>query len=194
MTSQITSQSGTLLDALAAALRQAAVCNRQDMVAPAAVLWTDKENHWRNLIPLLRKLGLPVFSLGDYDPATGSDPAIWLRCAIAGTLPEIKVPAEATPVLYLPGFSRQECETFTGDSVRHTFSWNGRTEIPAGPAERAVYPEPERERFRKIRFYGWLSPSKKKTVLPAIRAALGKARSLGVGGLARAAARRRRRV
>lgn len=53
----------------------------------------------------------------------------------------------------IPGFSRQECDTFTGDSVRHTFSWNGRKEIPVGPHTRAIYPEPERERFRKIRFF-----------------------------------------
>ena len=53
----------------------------------------------------------------------------------------------------LPGFSRQECNVFTGDNVQHTFSWNGRTEIPLESTERADYPEPERERLRKIRFY-----------------------------------------
>ena len=29
----------------------------------------------------------------------------------------------------------------------------GKTDIPVFSVERAVYPEPERERFRKIRFY-----------------------------------------
>lgn len=53
----------------------------------------------------------------------------------------------------LPGFSRQECDVFRGDEVRHTFSWKGRTEIPVGSTVRAQYPGPERERFRKIRFY-----------------------------------------
>jgi len=51
------------------------------------------------------------------------------------------------------GFSRGECDVFTGDDVRHTFSWGGRSEIPVGSTARADYPEPERERFRKIRFY-----------------------------------------
>lgn len=41
----------------------------------------------------------------------------------------------------------------SSDHARHTFSWHGRTEVLAGPAERAAYPEPERGRLRKIRFY-----------------------------------------
>ena len=53
----------------------------------------------------------------------------------------------------IPGFSRQECDIFRGDSVEHTFSWNGRTEMPSVPEETAPYPAPEFERFRKIRFF-----------------------------------------
>ena len=53
----------------------------------------------------------------------------------------------------IPGFGREECDLFSGDSVRHTFSWNGQMEIPVAATERAMYPEPERERFRKIRFF-----------------------------------------
>jgi hypothetical protein len=51
------------------------------------------------------------------------------------------------------GFSRDECDVFEGDSVRHTFSWKGIREIPAGSAVRAEYPKPEIERIRKIRFF-----------------------------------------
>jgi hypothetical protein len=53
----------------------------------------------------------------------------------------------------LPGFGAKECDTFKGDAVRHTFSWKGRTRLPAVPLERATYPAPEIERLRKIRFY-----------------------------------------
>src|SRR3546814_4780189 len=45
--------------------------------------------------------GLLVF--GSYDPDQRSGPAIWLKCAIAGLLPEI--PLEGTPIVYLPGVS-----------------------------------------------------------------------------------------
>ena len=53
----------------------------------------------------------------------------------------------------IPGLSRADCDVFTGDSVRHTFSWQGKTDIPVFSSERAMYPEAERERFRKIRFF-----------------------------------------
>jgi len=52
-----------------------------------------------------------------------------------------------------PGYSREECDVFTGDSVRHVFSWRGKTELPPAATGRAEYPKPEFERFRKIRFY-----------------------------------------
>src|SRR3546814_15658053 len=48
--------------------------------------------------------GLLVF--GSYDPDQRSGPAIWLKCAIAGLLPEI--PLEGTPIVYLPGVSRAD--------------------------------------------------------------------------------------
>jgi hypothetical protein len=53
----------------------------------------------------------------------------------------------------LRGFSRQECDEFAGDSVRHTMSWKGNTAIPVGSTVRADYPKAEVERFRKVRFY-----------------------------------------
>jgi hypothetical protein len=53
----------------------------------------------------------------------------------------------------LPGFSKAECDVFTGDKIAHTVTWNGRNRIPVGSTVRAKYPEPERERFRKLRFY-----------------------------------------
>lgn len=53
----------------------------------------------------------------------------------------------------IPGFGREACDIFAGDSVRHTVTWHGRPDIPHAPAERATYPGPERARLRKIRFY-----------------------------------------
>ena len=53
----------------------------------------------------------------------------------------------------IPGYGRHECDIFTGDAVQHTFSWKGKTELPAVPTEPAQYPKPEFERFRKIRFF-----------------------------------------
>lgn len=98
----------TVFDAILASLAKASDYNRNDMVAPAVVLWTDKDRQWEPLAGRLRE-SLPHFlTLGDYDPASKTGPAIWLRCMIGRTLPEADWSQETTPILYLPGVSRQE--------------------------------------------------------------------------------------
>lgn len=99
--------SATLYDAFLAALRRAADYNKGDQTPPAAILWTDKDRQWESLAPRLRA-ALPLLTLGPYDPSTRTGPAIWLRCLIARTLPEADWPQDETPILYLPGVSRQD--------------------------------------------------------------------------------------
>ncbi len=97
----------TVMQALIASLNKAADYNQNVQVAPAAILWPDKEGQWTALTPLLR--ALPNFlTLGSYDLDTRTGPAIWIKCAIAHTLPEVTLPTEAIPILYLPGVSRSE--------------------------------------------------------------------------------------
>ncbi len=97
----------TFFDAFLAALGRAADYNKGDQTPPAAVLWTDKDRQWEPLVPRLRA-ALPLLMLGPYDPSARSGPAIWLRCMIARTLPEANWPQGETPILYLPGVSRQD--------------------------------------------------------------------------------------
>ncbi|MDQ3509314.1 MAG: BREX-1 system phosphatase PglZ type B [Actinomycetota bacterium] len=97
----------TVRDALLAALKNAARHNRSDAVAPAAVLWVDRERHWEKVIAGLRE-DAPILTLGDYDPENFTGPAIWLRCAIAGTLPDDFGAGEGVPVLYLPDVGRAD--------------------------------------------------------------------------------------
>lgn len=97
----------TFLDALAEALRAAGRYDRNDQVAPAAVLWPDKDRQWEPLLPRLRAR-LPILTLGPYEPASWSGPAYWIRCVLARALPEIDLPEDATPIVYLPGYSRQD--------------------------------------------------------------------------------------
>lgn len=91
------------------ALRESAEHNRSDTAPPAAVLWPDRERHWQALVPRLKE-SLALFTLGDYEPEELAGPAIWIRCAIAGVLPEIGGMGvdEATPIVYLPGVGRGE--------------------------------------------------------------------------------------
>ncbi len=97
----------TFLDALVEAIKRAGRYNKNDQVPPAVVLWTDKDRQWEPLLPLLRER-LPLLTFGPYKPAELTGPAYWLRCVIARTLPEPLLPADVTPVIYLPGISRQE--------------------------------------------------------------------------------------
>jgi hypothetical protein len=100
-------QTITVLDALVEALRAAGRYDRNDQVAPAAVLWPDRERQWESLLPRLRAR-LPILTLGPYDPATWTGPAYWIRCVLARRLPEIDLPDDVTPIIYLPSYSRQD--------------------------------------------------------------------------------------
>ena len=96
----------TVFDAVLASLQKAADYNRDDVARPAAVLWPDEKQEWTRLAGRFR-VGVPhFFTLGPYDPATRTGPAIWLRCVLAGKIPEVLVGPTAVPILYLPGVSR----------------------------------------------------------------------------------------
>ena len=96
----------TVFDDLIDSLRKASVFNKDDVVPPAAVLWTDEKREFERLLPRLRLASPNVLTLGPYDPPTRTGPAIWLRCALAGRLTDFSLPSDAVPVIYLPGVSR----------------------------------------------------------------------------------------
>jgi hypothetical protein len=99
-------QPQTVFAALLASLHKAADHNRDDTVRPATVLWPDEKREWEALAPRLRAVLSHFFVLGPYDPANRTGPAIWLRCVLAGKVPDAPVPAGTAPILYLPGVSR----------------------------------------------------------------------------------------
>lgn len=97
----------TVLDGLVAAIEGAAAWNRNDQVAPAVVLWPDREGQWEALIPLLRPR-LPLLVYGAWAPAERAGPAYWLRCMVDRTLDEDRLPDDVVPLVYLPGISRAD--------------------------------------------------------------------------------------
>src|SRR5690606_37940913 len=99
-------QSNAIDEALIAALRAAAKGNSHTAAPAAAVLWPDKEGLWQSAIPALQAAIPSLLVFGPYDPDRRCGPAIWLKCAIAGVLPEIHL--EGTPIVYLPGVSRAD--------------------------------------------------------------------------------------
>lgn len=97
----------TLLDALIQALSLAGQYNKDDQVAPAAILWTDKERQWTALLPELAAR-LPLLTLGEYAPNRRTGPAPYIRCMLGRTLPDDRLLEGTTPIIYLPGVSRQD--------------------------------------------------------------------------------------
>jgi len=100
--------STTISEAIVASLEATSAHNPNDVLKPAAILWSDRECQWRPIIPILRKLMPQLLELGEYEPEKLTGPSVWLRCAIDGALEPPVIPAEATPVVYLPGVGRQE--------------------------------------------------------------------------------------
>lgn len=96
----------TPLDALVAALHDAAGYNAAAEAPPAAVVWCDANGDFLPLLPALR-LRLPeLLTYGNLDPATRTGPAVWLRAAGAGAVEGLSLPEAATPIIYLPGTGR----------------------------------------------------------------------------------------
>lgn len=98
----------TVIEALVRSLEAAAKFNPNDVVHPYAVLWTDHDAQWQPVIAQLRRLLPQLLSFGDYEPELRSGPAIWLRSVVDRALSEVEIPEGTTPIVYLPGVSRQE--------------------------------------------------------------------------------------
>ena len=103
--------STTVIEALAASLEGAAAHNPDDADKPTAILWSDPDAQWQPIISSLRRFLPQLLELGGYDPNRLRGPSIWLRCVIDGTLDSPVVPAETTPIIYLPRVGRQTLGT-----------------------------------------------------------------------------------
>ena len=96
-----------VIEALVGSLEAAAKYNPNDVVHPYAVLWTDHDTQWQPIIPQLRRLLPQLLTFGEYQPDQRMGPAIWLRSVVDRGLPEIELSEGTTPIVYLPGVSRQ---------------------------------------------------------------------------------------
>lgn len=97
-----------VIEHLLKAVRDAAVFNPEIQVAPACILWPDRDRQWEAVIPVLRAELPELMVLGDYAPDKRIGPAIWLRCVIAGQVEDVSLPEDRLPIFYLPGVSRQD--------------------------------------------------------------------------------------
>ncbi|MBU4394794.1 MAG: BREX-1 system phosphatase PglZ type B, partial [Proteobacteria bacterium] len=97
-----------VMEHLLKAVRDAGVYNPEVQVAPACILWPDKDRQWEAVIPRLQTELPELLILGDYQPDKRTGPAIWLRCIITGKTDDVSLPQDRTPIFYLPGVSRQD--------------------------------------------------------------------------------------
>lgn len=100
-----------IMNTLVEHIRSAANYNEQAQVAPAAILWTDKEYQWQSSMPLLKQQLPELIELGEYNPddvTARIGPAVWIKCAIAHLLPDLSLPEGKTPIIYLPGVTRKD--------------------------------------------------------------------------------------
>jgi len=97
-----------IIERLLKALRDAAVHNPDVQVAPQCILWPDGDRQWEAVAARLQAELPEMFILGEYDVGKKTGPGIWLRCVIAGKAPNVDLPNGSTPIVYLPGVSRQD--------------------------------------------------------------------------------------
>lgn len=97
--------SDTLLDRLVLALDGAASNDGNVFAPPVALLWPDKARQWVGAIEHMRERRR-LLTLGSHQIGTGTGPAFWLRCVVAGTV-DVEGP-DGLPIIYLPGVSRDD--------------------------------------------------------------------------------------
>lgn len=107
----------TILGSLVASLRTAGAFNANAETRPAAILWTDKDREWEDLLPRLRSQLHGLLTHGAYEPTERQGPALWLKAALAEQVPGVVLPASEVPILYLPGISRADLRVI-GDAPK----------------------------------------------------------------------------
>lgn len=98
----------SIYDKVIAALKQAEKHNSNIMVKPEVILWPDPENLWIEVIPVLQEELPQILIYGSYLPEKKQGPSIWIKCMVAKSLPEAEWDIDATPIIYLPGVSKND--------------------------------------------------------------------------------------
>lgn len=100
----------TFLEVLVSSIKAAGRYRPEEEIAPAVILWPDREREWEPIIPRLRE-HMHLLTLGAYAAHDRAGPPAWARCMLARALAD-KLAPNVIPVLYLPGISTTEvCNT-----------------------------------------------------------------------------------
>src|SRR5438552_2997278 len=97
----------TPLDALAEALRDCREFASGAEAPPEAILWCDPGREFAPVLPMLRARLPSLLSLGAYEPATRTGPALWLGAAAGRHLPGVEWPQDEPAIICTPGQNRE---------------------------------------------------------------------------------------
>lgn len=97
-----------LIDLLVREARSSANYNSNVQQAPCVILWPDKQRQWESALPLLQAALPELIVYGEYAPELKRGPAIWIKCVIERVLPEVEIPEDKIPIVYLPGVERRD--------------------------------------------------------------------------------------
>jgi hypothetical protein len=78
-----------------------------DQAKPCAVLWTDPDRLWEEVLDDLKSIVPELFVYGTYSSRGRTGPAVWLRCVESRAV-ETKLSKDDVPIFYLPGVSKQK--------------------------------------------------------------------------------------
>ena len=98
----------SIYDKVITALKQAESHNGNLMTKPEVILWPDPEKLWLEVIPTLQESRDNLFIYGTHEPQKNQGPSIWLKCILAKSIPEAIWKSKTTPIIYLPGISKNE--------------------------------------------------------------------------------------
>lgn len=109
--------SDTLLAHIKRSVAQSKLYNSNQVVAPKVILWPDSESQWLSIVDTLRK-EIPAFlTLGTFQPEDKQGPAIWLKCMVNRSMPEVDWDEAEIPIIYLPGVSKADFKEIEEASV-----------------------------------------------------------------------------
>ena len=78
------------------------------MIRPEVILWPDPERQWEIVIHSIQNAYPALMIFGPYLPDKNQGPAIWIKCMVAGLIPHENWPKSSTPIVYLPGISKND--------------------------------------------------------------------------------------